>query len=235
VAAFWLTVASVAAGSGAAVCEVRAGSLVWARLTHDGRTLYVPVPTSSVADEAIEGNRRTWLERKFRVSELVKRFPGEAEAIRRYAPTEGEYAGTSYPLLYSDKTTQFDGTVVLEQDGMLHEKLLLEYKSGKSSKGRHVDGNAHERLSFQMMQYLEVAPRYTRCSLIVMANGAFIHYRNKYHVSFSMQSDRLKNFAWFDMHYLCACEQYLRLANGLVQWLLTGDDWRRDTTMQFSK
>jgi len=37
------------------------------------------------------------------------------------------------------------------------------------------------------------------------------------------------------MHYLCACEQYLRLANGLVQWLLTGDDWRRDTTMQFSK
>jgi len=40
---------------------------------------------------------------------------------------------------------------------------------------------------------------------------------------------------WFDMHYLCACEQYLRLANGLVQWLLTGDDWRRDTTMQFSK
>jgi len=56
----------------------------------------VPVPTSSVADEAIEGNRRTWLERKFRVSELVKRFPGEAEAIRRYAPTEGEYAGTSF-------------------------------------------------------------------------------------------------------------------------------------------
>ena len=103
---------------------------------------------------------------------------------------------------------------------------MIEYKSGKSSKKGSIDGNAHERLSFQMMQYLEAATRYTRCSLAVIANGAFIRYRNKYHVSFHAQADRLANFCWFHMDYACTAPEYARFLSGLLKWLITGADRR---------
>ena len=76
------------------------------------------------------------------------------------------------------------------------------------------------------MQYLEVATRYTRCSLQVMANGAFIRYRNKYHVNFHVQAERLRNFAWFDMGYACTAEEYERFLAGLLSWLFDGKDRR---------
>jgi len=129
----------------------------------------------------------------FPVSELIAAYPTEVEAIGRYAPDTGPFAGSQYPGIYSGLTTKFDDTVVLEDGGVLREKLLLEYKTAKSSRQRQIDGNAHERLSFQIMQHLEVATRYTKCSLVVLANGAFIRYRNKYHVNFHVQADRLAN------------------------------------------
>jgi hypothetical protein len=158
----------------------------------------------------------------FPVSELVAKYPTETEAIRRYAPEAGPFAGTQYPSIYSGLMTKFDDTVVLEQDGLLREKLLLEYKTAKSSSRRQIDGNAHERLSFQVMQYLEVATRYTKCSLVVIANGAFVRYRNKYHVSFHVQADRLANFAWFSMEHACSVPEYRRLMSGLLSWLFEG-------------
>lgn len=124
--------------------------------------------------------------------------------------------------MYSGLTTKFDDTIVLEEAGVLREKLLLEYKTAKSSKGTQIDGNAHERLSFQVMQYLEVATRYTKCSLIVITNGVYVRYRNKYHVNFHVQADRLSNFAWFAMDHACTQPEYLGLADSLTQWLFTG-------------
>ncbi|MGC9360482.1 MAG: hypothetical protein ACP5G7_08945 [Anaerolineae bacterium] len=96
----------------------------------------------------------------------------------------------------------------------------MEYKTAKSSKGISLDGNAHERLSFQILQYLEIATRYPRCSLVVIANGAFAFYRNKYHVSFRTQADRLSNFCWFEMLRLCTQAEYLRFVKGLAMQLL---------------
>lgn len=112
----------------------------------------------------------------------------------------------------------------------MREKILLEYKTAKSSKGRQIDGNAHERLSFQIMQYLEVATRYTKCSLMVLANGAFIRYRNKYHVSFHVQAERLKNFAWFSMEHACTAPEYTCFLTGLLAWLFDGTTQEREGT-----
>lgn len=92
---------------------------------------------------------------------------------------------------------------------------MLEYKTAKSSAGRQIDGNA-VRPSFQIMQYLEVATRYTKCGLMVMANGAFVRYRNKYHVNFHVQADRLENFAWFSMEHACTTTEYTRFLSGLL-------------------
>lgn len=112
--------------------------------------------------------------------------------------------------------------MVLVEAGVLREKVLLEYKTAKSTRGRQVDGNAHERLSFQILQHLEVATRYTRCSLVVLANGAFVRYRNKYHVTFHVQTDRLRNFAWFAMEHACTVDEYARFVTGLLGWLFEG-------------
>lgn len=102
------------------------------------------------------------------------------------------------------------------------KKILLEYKTAKSTAGGQIDGNAHERLSFQIMQYLEVATRYTKCSLAVIANGAFVRYRNKYHVNVHVQADRLRNFAWFAMAYACTEAEYWRFLTRLLSWLFEG-------------
>lgn len=202
-------------------CVAGVGNRRWARLAVADRALYLPSsPINPLSDPGAQPSR--WLEVTFPVSELIAAYPTEAEAIRRYAPSSGPFARDRYPDIYSGLSTTFDDTIVLEQAGVLREKLLMEYKTAKSSRQQRIDGNAHERLSFQIMQYLEVATRYTRCSLIVLANGAFIRYRNKYHVNFHVQADRLSNFSWFSMEYACTVVEHCRFLSGLLSWLFEG-------------
>ena len=211
------------AESGGALAEIvpGAGSRRYAKLSYAGRTAFVPT-TALVARHATPRESHRWLEVVFGVSDLVQAYPGEPDAIARYAPESGPFGAGAYPSIYSGLTTKFDDTVVLIDGGVLREKILLEYKTAKSTKGRQIDGNAHERLSFQVMQYLEVATRYTKCSLVVIANGAFIRYRNKYHVNFHVQADRLRNFSWFSMEHACAATEYIRFLEGLLSWLFEG-------------
>lgn len=192
-------------------------SRLWLRLVVEDRAVFIPTlePVSGSSGQPPRG----WLDLDFLVDELIGAYPGQAEAINRYAPTAGPYANEKYPTQFSGMKTKFDDTIVLEEAGILKEKILLEYKTAKSSKGRQIDGNAHERLSFQIMQYLEVATRFTRCSLTVITNGAFARYRNKYHVNFHIQADRLASFRWFDMDHLCTADEYARIFNRLVSWL----------------
>jgi len=226
----WEAVRRHATERGAActyVCGV--GNRRWARLAIQNRALYLPNnPHAPLSDPGAQPSR--WLEVVFPVSDMIAAFPTEAEAVQRYAPESGPYAGPQYPGIYSGMTTKFDDTLVLEEGGILREKILMEYKTAKSSTGRQIDGNAHERLSFQIMQYLEVATRYTKCSLMVMANGAFIRYRNKYHVNFHVQADRLKNFAWFSMEHACSTTEYTRFLTGLLSWLFEGTPRERGST-----
>ncbi|MFQ3581214.1 hypothetical protein J8C06_14705 [Chloracidobacterium validum] len=199
--------------------------LVWHRrifheLTVGERQLIVPYK-----DELDERARMTgepdqsWLETEYTVHSLVENFPGKDKVIRDYAPSKGRFAEKAYPSMYDGMSTGFDDTVLLVKAGALHEKILLEYKTAKSSNRRQVDGNAHERLSFQIMQYLEVATRYTQCSLMILANGAFVRYKNKYHVNFHIQAERLKKFPWFTMEYACTQPEYQKFLSGLLLWL----------------
>ncbi|GIK18344.1 MAG: hypothetical protein AMXMBFR77_11320 [Phycisphaerales bacterium] len=222
IARLWLSIRGLAEAGGATVSVVAgARSRRYAKLTVGTRSVFVPTSASDgVTNPNAEQSR--WLEVVFGVTDLIAAFPTEVEAVRKYAPEAGPYAGPRYPTIYNGLTTKFDDTVVLVDGGVLREKILLEYKTAKSSAGRQIDGNAHERLSFQIMQYLEVATHYTKCSLMVMANGAFIRYRNKYHVNFHVQADRLKNFAWFSMEHACTTTEYTRFLTGLLSWLFEG-------------
>lgn len=216
----WGAVRSAGEDRGAKVVVVPGvGKRRYAGLSAGPRSLFVPANDATITRGAAPPR---WLEVDFTVNDLVAEFPGKADAIRDYAPKDGPYAGENYPTIYDRLKTRFDDTVVLLDGGNLVEKVLLEYKTAKSSKGRQIDGNAHERLSFQILQYLEVATRYTNCSLMVMANGAFVRYRNKYHVSFHMQAERLKLFPWFSMDHACTRPEYGRFLSGLFGWLFEG-------------
>lgn len=208
---------------GGADSEVISGSVKRQYVKHSvgDRTVFIPAPPAEKPNTPGASIPR-WLEVTFLVSDLIGAYPSEAEAIDRYAPESGEYGQERYPKQFEKLSTKFDDTVVLVEGGILHEKILLEYKTAKSTKGRQIDGNAHERLSFQIMQYLEAATRYTRCSFSVVTNGAFAIYRNKYHVNFHVQADRLRNFAWFSMEHACTVPEYRRLVEGILGWLFEG-------------
>ena len=222
VAKLWGALAEYCEQRGAAATPVRGPSKSnWTRLDLASRSLYLPAPPDAYVGATPEEEVR-WLDLKYSVSDLVGAFPGTEEAVERYSPDIGPYSGLEYPAIYANRSTSFDGAIVMEEDGVLLEKILLEYKSAKSTKGSSIDGNAHERLSFQILQYLEIAPRYSACSMAVIANGAFTKYRNKYHVNFRVQADRLRVFRCFDMEYLATVSEYGGFLVRLCEWLVTG-------------
>lgn len=167
----------------------------------------------------------SWLQRKFFVSDLIEGHLGKgpysfAPPTQRDSPN---YYGSLYPQLYAGKTTNFDWCIALSDRGMLIEKMLFEYKSAKSSLGQAIDGNAHERLTFQTLQYLEIASRLPSCSLNVIMSSAFAQYKNKYHPSFNQQSIRLGDaFRWFSMRIFTCHSEYVALFTMLSQFLLHG-------------
>lgn len=95
-------------------------------------------PVSAVLDSDVteEGTLpESWLRRKFLVSELIEGHLGQgpysfAPPTPRDSPN---YYGPHYPELYTGRTTNFDWSVALADNGMIVEKMLFEYKSAKSS------------------------------------------------------------------------------------------------------
>ena len=224
---FWSALGDQHERAGAVGAEVSDSSpRHWMRWSRQDRDLYLPLRLQRQPD-AQQVEPSNWFRTEFPVDELIAAYPGRSDAGRRWAPTSGSFSGERYPLIYSGLSTIFDDTVVLVSAGVLREKILLEYKSAKSSGKRQIDGNAHERLSFQIMQDLEVATRYPRCTLEVVANGAFVRYRNKYHVNFHVQAERLTAFGWFAMQHRCTARETVGLATGLADWLLAGADRRK--------
>jgi hypothetical protein len=212
----WESVVDFCISNGARQTYIQASKSGWSCLAVAGCRLYLPDSRGN-GTKADTGKR--WLTTEYQVQELIAAYPGVSDAVQRYSPDDGPYAAANYHSIYKNLTTRFDGVILKEEDGILREKILLEYKTAKSSKGERIDGNAHERLSFQIMQYLEVATRYPKCSLMVFANGAFVQYKNKYHVNFHVQADRLQAFSWFNMHYACTENEYLYHINNLLSWL----------------
>lgn len=219
---FWEALADYTVTQSAGRTRLRGPSnSSWARLDYEDRSLYLPARSVALPQSATSEDSR-WLGLRYAVSDLIATFPGAEEAVSRYGPDTGPFSGEAYPTIYERRKTTFDGAILLVEKDVLREKILLEYKTAKSTKGHAIDGNAHERLSFQILQYLEVATRYSACSFAVIVNGAFTKYRNKYHVNFRVQADRLRVFRWFDMEYLTTVSEYTRLAGGLCEWLFAG-------------
>lgn len=227
VARLWSALVGYLATRGCALERVdlaKTGKRRWTRVSHEDRALYLPDAVQRDLSPTSHGSR--WLETSYDVDALVSRYPGTARAIRKYAPPRGPFRRTRYPRMFAGLSTSFDDAVVLERRDTLQEKVLLEYKTAKSSKDGKIDGNAHERLSFQVMQYLEVATRYPKCTFVVIANGAFDRYRNKYHVNFHVQADRLAVYSWFGMTHASSVPEYERIVGGLIGWLLRGKPLR---------
>lgn len=56
----------------------------------------------------------------------------------------------------------------------------------------------------------------------MICNPAFVKYRNKYHVNFHIQAERLGCFSWFSMRYLSTREEYRAFCRQLTAYLLHG-------------
>ena len=120
----WAAFGRCAGSQGASLREVTGhGSRHFACLTVAGRTLYVP-SSGTAAGRSAASVPPQWLQLKFPVAELIRAFPGEAEAVHRYAPPTGRYEGQAYPAMYYRRSTQFDDSIVLEDDGVLNREDL---------------------------------------------------------------------------------------------------------------
>jgi hypothetical protein len=166
-----------------------------------------------------------WLLRKYLVSDLLAEHLGPGP-YSFAPPTEKDskrFHGDAYPSLFEGRSTNFDFSGALVVEGTLKEKLLFEYKYAKSSNGDSVDGNVHERLAFQALQYVEIALRYPSCSLNVIAGQAFAEYRNKYHPAFNQQAARInETFQQAQMRFAACRSDYIALFDCLAAFLLDG-------------
>ncbi|MEN3039967.1 MAG: hypothetical protein ABDH66_00295 [Bacteroidia bacterium] len=142
-----------------------------------------------------------------------------------------------YPQSYRGKKTRFDGVIAfceIEQgcvcgEGVreahftitsLHRRYLIEIKAAKSSKQDTIDGNAHERLSFQNLEYLNICLRDPHTDMLVLTNDAFLRYRNKYHAAFGVHAYLLSmQFPTYKFRMVSAATQYLALFMEWYHWL----------------
>lgn len=162
-----------------------------------------------------------WLAKTFLVSDLVGPSPYS------FAPPTPQdsplYYGENYPKMFEGMTTSFDFSGALVDNGALREKMLWEYKYGKSTDGKRLDGNAHERLGYQVLQYLELAQRFPSCSFNVIASQSFSEFRSKYHAGFNAMGLRLSEmFQQVQFRFAACRSDYIALFDCFAQFLATG-------------
>ncbi|MFQ3610708.1 MAG: hypothetical protein SNJ72_04345 [Fimbriimonadales bacterium] len=132
-----------------------------------------------------------------------------------------QYYDTNYKQIYSEFSTAFDGTILLMKDSELYKKYLIECKSAKSSDKNKIDGNAHERFAYQTLEYLEICHLNPKTAFILMANEAFVKYRNKYHIGFCVHTLRLSSkFPNFSLDIICTRSQYYCFFKSILDWMV---------------
>jgi hypothetical protein len=137
---------------------------------------------------------------------------GDPERIR--------FAETAYKQIYRGLKTNFDGVILFVEGDELFSKNLVEIKSAKSSNRERIDGNAHERFSYQNLDYVEISAIYPRIELLLLTNDAYVRYRNKYHTGFAVHALRLSRaFSWYKFSMVSSAGQYFRLFEGWIDWL----------------
>ncbi len=171
-----------------------------------------------------------WLKKAFPVEEWYDLYITDVERMGA-VPNEHEelpfgdskripFAGSAYKQIYRGLKTKFDGVILFIEGDQLLGKSLVEIKSAKSSGGRRIDGNAHERFSYQNLDYVEIGAIYPRTELLLLTNDAYVRYRNKYHTGFAVHALRLgQAFPWYRFSMVSSAGQYLRLFEGWIDWL----------------
>jgi hypothetical protein len=175
------------------------GGMHWRKIVHGRRVCYMPcaVPSSDTVVASIP----EWLAcgTKDRAH-----FSFERELPAREAPFE------------------FKGVIGLREDGCPPVRILTEYVTGKSSKGEKMDGNAHERLSYKLLQYLELYAEDAtdKCELFVFGNGAFAKYSNRFYPFMQRQFERMAAaFPNFKAVWAVEVPDFLALGQRIVEWL----------------
>ncbi len=218
--AYWDRLAEICIANGSSVqyaADTPKSKRKYAVLSLKEKKLVLPCPESKIPERF--GMYRSTLRMRFKAKDILAQYPSLESTISSWAPDQGKFSGVDYRKQYENKVTEFDDTIIKLQGETLVEKILLEYKTSKSSKGKSIDGNAHERLSFQMLQYAEIAPMYNSCSLMVFSNGAFGQYENKYHMFFRLQMERLKVLSGFRATFNSSIGEYVSRAQELLDWL----------------
>jgi hypothetical protein len=217
---FWSSFADYCESKGANLYFVKSakqGKKIYVVVEHKGRKLVIPAEDSGQTSVV---KYAPWLKRTYTESEILAANADLMPLVAASAPKKGRFAGILYLKMFEKKKTEFDDTYLLIEDDHLVLKGFLEYKTAKSSKGKAADGNAHERLSFQMLQFLEIQPIINaKCRLDVFANGAFVRYENKYHFAFTRQIARLSSAFDFSASYNSAVNDYLERVSELEKWI----------------
>ncbi len=118
---------------------------------------------------------------------------------------------------------RFKGVIGLIEEGCPPVRILTEYVTGKSSEGEKMDGNAHERLSYKVLQYLDAMHNgdpQEGCELFVFGNGAFTKYTNRFYPATQRHLELLAGaFSGFRVVWAVEVEDFLGLALRIVDWL----------------
>jgi len=180
--------------------------------------------------EEIKQKLNGYISTRYKVSSWVD---GRLEDIKQRGWIPSYCNLDDYKKNYSNSETVFDLTVVLlEKENNdkwnLHKKYLIECKSAKSSSGGRIDGNAHERFSYQNLDFLEIALMHENepYEILLFTNKAFLSYSNKYHAGFCVHALRLmEKYPCYRFNIVSTEEQYARLLNEWKTWLTEGNDW----------
>lgn len=125
----------------------------------------------------------------------------------------------------AEGSVRFDMACVLLDADQVVERMLFEFKFGKSSGGDRLDGNAHERLAYQTLMFLLWSERNPEppATLTVIASSAFSAYRNKYERSFRAIGRRMGTLSpTFEWRFLAELAQYEGFFSSLDLFLRTG-------------
>jgi hypothetical protein len=203
---------------------------------------YGIVDVDEKLDEDLAVRINDWIRHKYKVACW---YDPKLPELRRkgWIPEESEtsvssqlYRGENYRKIYLEKRgekskiTKFDGAILklvspplsgLEK-ACLDKKILVEIKSAKIKSDGSIDGNVHERFSFQNMEYLEIASLYPKTQLLLLTNDVFLRSRNKYYTAFGVHAIRLMNaFCFYEFDMVSTSEQYVRLFKKWEKWLLS--------------
>jgi hypothetical protein len=171
-----------------------------------------------------------WLKKAFPVEEWYDLYiedvenmgviPKKHEEALFGEPERIPFAETAYKQIYQGLKTNFDGLILFVEGNELLSKNLVEIKSAKSSKRKRIDGNAHERFSYQNLDYVEISAIYPKTELLLLTNDAYVRYINKYHTGFAVHAIRLSQaFWWYKFSMVSSAGQYFRLFEGWIDWL----------------